>query len=265
MKLNDIIERLVSLGMPLPEARAYTHLSVLGRSSASEVAATSVSDRSETHRALTRLVKAGHAELTDTGPLRYQARPPEAVFHRLAERAAEKRARIESVREEVSSVLVTLRSTATPGVSAREFSVIRARASISRAILAEVHGATRHIDILSVGAESLFGTEELVDAIRARAAAGVSFRLLSGDTGAFPAQRLLGVPKIEARIIEGINELRLLLVDDARLVMAATPAANPPSAKESEVALVTDAPEFVRAQRLLFDGSWQRAVSAGTS
>ncbi len=80
MKVQDIVDRLVDLGLDATEAQVFVHLCRMGPSKASAVATAAKIHRTDAYRTLHRLVQRGFVIASLERPVRFEAADPDRVF-----------------------------------------------------------------------------------------------------------------------------------------------------------------------------------------
>lgn len=265
MKLDELVTGLVRCGLAEKEARAFVHLTDLGKSKVTDIAKRAGLKRAETYQILERLQGRGLVEGTLERPRLFTAVGPDrALAILLEERAAE----LKSVERERGDLVAGLSKI---GGAAPEstgvFRILHDQNQIRGQLLRSLAAAKREIVVVTSGRGLsrlvLDGFDEALKTARSR---GADVRILTEvqpgqedaitRLGAFADVRHLMVPR----------PLRFVIVDDAEILQYVT-ADNPtgqaaPGTGQKETAFWIGMSDHVQAQRAFFDDLWNDAVTA---
>lgn len=275
MSAEEVVERLVALGLEEADARAYVQLSVMGSAPASEVALALRIHRTDAYRTLLRLVDAGFVTSSLGRPVTFAALAPDAAFTKLEDRERERLRALERARNELGPALASLRMDVAADVLRSTFRIVKGRAeiySVMKDVISIAEKTVLSVNTNPAGNASAEAAGLWVRA-RERAVEGIDTRaLIVATPDAVPRVRAMvqGVPCLRIRHLETPTPMRFFIVDARHLVMFAV---NDPSTKltaESEIAIVTDARDLVQLQVTLFEHLWEQgspieSVAMGTS
>lgn len=260
---DDLAQRLVALGLDEREARVYLHLCLAGPNRAGEVAAAAGLKRTETYRTLEALVQRGFAQAQLTRPIVYEPVPPETVFARAAERKEREREQIEASRDAVLAAISDARAATAETHGRYAFRILQGRRAIYQATEAMLLGMRQS----QLMASTFFGPASATSANRPyqatvrRAAEGVAMRFLLRDRpGVEEAVAAMRAGRsVEVRYFDPPHPVRMTIVDGREaLVWLVNDPASTIDAR-GDVAMWTNAPDFVRAQEILYEALWAKA------
>jgi sugar-specific transcriptional regulator TrmB len=248
------------LGLDAEEAAVYVHLSMLGPSKASDIAAALKMHRTETYRTLQTLVQRGFASSTLSRPAKFEAAPPEKLFQELLAAQQARQDNIARAQGEIASALSTLRSQPAEATSKNTFKVLQGRREIYGVLERMIREAKQDVAFLSTH-EAAFAMGEaagLVDVLVDRARAGVRVRGLLRTTK--PArERIAALPDIPGLTWRNLNEptmMRFVVSDHKELLLWVVSDPSSRLTTEADVAIWSDASDFVATQSALFDLAW---------
>lgn len=260
MKVQEIVERLTVLGLDRDEAAVYVHLSMMGASKASDVAAALKMHRTETYRTLQNLVQRGFASSTLSRPARFEAAPPEKLFDEILAAQKARSENIQRAQVDIAPALSTLRGQSGGGASKNTFKVLQGRREIYAVMERMLRDAQRSVKALSTheGAVAMADMAGLLDLARQRAAQGVDLRVLLKTTPQSRAKLLQGEgPGPAYRHVDTDRVMRFVVADDATLLLWVVSDPSQRLTSEEDVAIWTDATDFVGTQSVLFDAAWR--------
>lgn len=256
----ELTERLAALGLDEREARAYLHLCAVGPSRAGDVAAVLGLKRTETYRALETLVGREFALAQLSRPVVYEAIPPETVFAREAERRERELKELETVRADVLSAIADARRHSANHHGRHAFRILQGRRAILHAAAAMLHGMKDGQAMVSTyfGPANATPRNPAYQETIKRAQEGISMRLLLRDAPglADSLRGLLEAPKVSVRCFDYPHPLRMTIVDGREVLVWLV---NDPSLAldaVGDVALWTNAPDFIHAQQVLYESLW---------
>jgi len=262
-QLDDLCARLEAVGLEPKDAVLYVHLCVNGPTKASEAAAAARLNRTEAYRSLDNLIRRGFVTASLDRPTLYEATPPEKVFDDAIAAHHQRRAALERARESALGMITKLRGDRAPGSIKLGYKMLQGRA----AIYAAVEGMLRRARVSQLMVSSFFAPPNATEANTPyqttiqRAEEGLSMKLLVRES---PGLRDALAPIVahsnaEARLLTVPQPLRFTIVDEREIVIwLISDPASTLSARE-DVAMWTNAPEFVAAHRLLYDALWAGA------
>lgn len=259
-----MIDRLVALGLDEAEAAVYVHLSMLGSSKASDIASALKLPRTDAYRSLQSLSERGFAVASLSRPIRFTAAAPERLFEELTAAQRSRVEKIDRARVEVLPALLTLRSEPKSDLSRNAFRILQGRPAIFAVVEKMFREAEENVDVLSthpaaVSMSELAGTWSTA---LQRAKEGVAMRIMLTTT---PAVRLRIVaagwpPTAKFRHLDTRRIMRYIIIDGSELLMWVVSDPSSRITTAEEVAVWTDARDFVDTQAALFESVWEDAT-----
>ena len=262
----EIVERLAAIGLEEREAKLYVDLLLHGASRASDAAARVRLKRTETYRALEALMKDGFVTARLTRPVEYEASPPESVFSDLLARHEQRRADIETLRERVAEVAARARDESEGGEGRFGYRIIQGRRPILAAAESMIRGAKERVLLVSAYLSPAVVTpgNRAYHTLVRRAGEGIDIDLLVRDHANFERALapLLSRRNVRTRFLDVPDGVRFILVDEREVVFWLVSDPTLGIEARDDVAMWTNAPDFVRAQRTLFDALWPQGRDA---
>jgi sugar-specific transcriptional regulator TrmB len=268
VKVQDIVNRLTVLGLDEPEAAVYVQLSIMGPSKASDIAAALRLHRTEAYRTLQDLVQRGFATATLARPSRFEAVPPERLFSSILSSLEARSQTVQRAAEEIAPALTTLRSQTTEGTSRNTFKVLQGRREIHSVAERMVREAKQGIKLVNTheAAVAMIDMTGLLDTLQEQAGKGVAVRAAL-RTSAQARKRLASlaeVPNLALLHLETGTLLRYILVDEREMLVWVVNDPSPRLTSDDEVALWTDAADYVRTEAFHFDLVWREGKDLRT-
>lgn len=264
--MEALAERLEEIGLDAREARVYARLAVQGPLRASEVARLARLHRTEAYRVLESLMTRGCVVARLEKPTLYEAVAVEKVFEDAAESHHARARSLAQSRVAALSALERLKSEATGRTSGPSYRVLQGRDAIYATAEAMVRRARESQHMVSTHlspSNATHANRPLTTTIE-RAKDGLPMRFMLRQTPGLvdSLAPLLNEPRVAVRWVAIPSSLRFTLIDDREILywLASDPAHTPNA--RGDVALWTDAPEFVAAQRVLYDALWERSAQA---
>lgn len=259
----ELVERLVGLGLDEREAKLYIHLAMNGPRRASDAAAATRLKRTETYRALEVLSRRGFVTAHLAKPVVYEANPPDAVFGELLASHEQRRAEIERLREHVATAVASAKSQADREAGKHGYRIMQGRRAILNHLDSVVRHAERSIALAStaVGPSGAVAPNRAWQSMVRRATEGIPTRVLLRERNGIPSgsHTLPDRPNLRLRLFEPDHPVRFLLVDDREVLFWLVSDPAPGLDARDDVAMWTNAPDFVKAQAQLFDAFWRDA------
>lgn len=262
MKIDHIRTRLEELGLDEEEADIYVHLQRLGQAKASDVADLADLHRSKAYRLLESLVEEGFVESTMGRPKYYVPVELDDVFTRLRRRAKQRVEVVDRIHDELADAIEDLQAEAeTPEEPRVQF--LSDRMEGMRRVADMIAGAKERVRAVALHEVVPSTLPKLGDLIRLgaeRAAEGVDVRVvlnMDAETREAAAE-VLDTDGFQVRQGEPTPIASFVLVDDEAIVWMRID----PSGKintESDVIMVTDAPEFLKLLEMQFEATWPDA------
>lgn len=257
----ETVERLTGIGLEEREAKLYVDLLVHGPSRASDAAARVKLKRTETYRALESLMERGFVTAQLTRPVQYEALGPDVVFADLLARHEQRRSEIEKLREHVREMASQARAT-TDAAGRYAYRIIQGR----RAIFSALESMLRSANDAAM-ASAHFSPASATPSNRTfyylvqRAGEGMPLRMLAREQPNMDRalQPLAQHANVKIRFGDLPRGLRFLIVDDRELVIWLVSDPAPGVDAREDVAMWTNAPDFIAAQRALFEAMWSDA------
>lgn len=259
----ELVGRLAEIGLDEREARLYVHLLVTGPSRASDAAAASRLKRTETYRALEGLMRRGFVTAHLTRPVVYEAVAPEAVFANLLADHEVRRDEMEQLRERVANVAAQARAAVEQADAARHsYKIIQGRRAIFATAETMVRNARQGVAYSAGGLNpAQLAHSRGLQAIARRVDDGLGVRILLVETAGIE-RTLMTFSRhrhIEVRFAAHANPPRLMLADKREVVAWLVTDHDGGVEGRGDVAMWTNAPEFVRGQDALFEALWAGA------
>lgn len=259
----ELVDRLRAIGLEDREARVYVHLSCRGPARASDTAAAVRLKRTETYRTLEALMKRGFVTAHLARPVVYEAVSPEAVFNDLIAHAEERRAEIERLKDRVVDVVAASRRAVDTDAARHSYRIIQGRRPIHAAVETILRGAqlTQSMVSTTLTAAQASAQNRPFQTTLRRAAEGLPMRMLLRETSGLEhaLQPLLAHRNVRVRFFEPTHPLRFTLVDEREIVMWLVSDPSTMLDAREDVAMWTNATDFVRSQQTLYDALWERA------
>ena len=262
----ELVERLASIGLEEKDALLYLHLCVHGPSKASEAAAAARLNRTETYRALDSLIRRGFVTAGLERPTLYEATPPEKVFDDALAQHGARRKSIERARDVALAQLATLRNERSGEPLKASYKIVQGRPAIHAMAESMVRRARAGQSMVSTSfapanatdANAVFATTV------ARAAEGLPMRLLVRETPGMTERlaELLTHPDVHVRYFEPDATIRFTIVDDREILVWLATDPSPDLDAKDDVAMWTNAVDFVSAHRVLYGFLWAKARPA---
>lgn len=257
----ELVAQLTSIGLEEREARLYVHLCTRGPCRASDAAASVRLKRTETYRTLEALMKRGFVKAHLTRPVVYEAVSPDVVFSELLAHHEERRTEMERLRERVAK----LANDASERIesSRHGYKILQGR----RAILTSVDSMLRQSQVQHSLVSTTFTSVQTAPQNRAfqtmvrRAAEGLPMRLLFRETpGMERALAPLTAHKnVAVRFFEPQHPIRFSIADAREIAIWLVNDPSPGLDAREDIAMWTNAPDFVRAQEMLYEALWRDA------
>lgn len=262
----EVVERLEAIGLEAKDAALYVQLWLRGASKASDIAAAAKLNRTEAYRSLDNLIARGFVTAGLARPTLYVATEPERVFEDALAHHVAKLTHIETSRERALESLRALRGNAFHADVKLGYRIIQGRHGIHATMNGLLRNAKQGQIIVStqLTPTALEGNSPL-DLAAQLARGGLPTKLLLVEKpGTWPAVETLAAhAHIEVRYFDPPTPVRFAIVDDCELLFwLASDASNSPNAR-GDVAMWTNAPDYVQTQRLFFETLWASARDAG--
>ncbi len=264
---EDIEERLVGLGLPEDEVRAYLTLLRLGRQKASRVAEAAKMSRPKTYEALDRLRRQGLVTATTGRPRLYEAADPERLFEYLQ---GQRRQEIEEIRHAEGDLLDVLKTLAQPAhrpAGEPRFDLVRKRPAVLGSLRRIVEQADQTLELIVSHPAGLhvLDTDGAWKAVIEAISRGVAVRLVVSPAETGEANRRLlaeAGASIELRRIADLPACLFALSDGTEVLVTLIEDASARPNADAPVAFVTNAEAFVELQRRSFQTCWQAGEDA---
>ena len=261
MKLDDVVSRLEQCGLGEKEARAFAHLTHLGKSKVTDLAKAAALKRAETYQVLERLQSRGLVEATLERPRQFSAVEPSRALDILVEERAQGLKTVEGLRGDLEARLAKLGGGASEPAG-EAFRVLHDRNQIAGQLARTLRAARTELCVVA-SSRSLFRLlldEGLETEFLAAHERGVRIRIL---TEVLPGQedvlsRLAGFAEVRHLMVP--RPLRFFIADEKEIVQYVT--ADPLGSATKETAMWMGARDHVQAQRAFFDDLWSGAMTA---
>jgi sugar-specific transcriptional regulator TrmB len=258
----DVLAALSRFGFPDREARIYLAALRRGGGTARDLVRDSGIDRVLAYRALELLRAAGVVQTTAERPRRFLPVPPEAVLER---RLQERRLAIDADLALSKRLLKVLPSPgSSPIAQAPRFQMVTGQAAVYRHLREMIQRTERSLwTMITPKALRESWNAGLSDDVARLLRNGREFWLIvEPDVAVGGLMRRLfrarkRYPAVRVRAIRP-QRSRLAISDGREVMIFLVPEALPPGIEE--VAVWTDAPEFVLSQAAYFQDTWQHAL-----
>lgn len=266
---GELVERLVAFGLDEREAKLFVHLMIHGPSRASDAAAATKLRRTETYRALEALAQRGFLTARLTRPVIYEVVSLEALFTDLFARHEQRKADMLRLRERVETTLAAAQESRPQQAERLGYKVLQGR----RAILASVETALRQ----AKGGQSMVSTifrpfsatlqNRAYQITLRRAAEGLPMRLLLRDEPGMERalQPLLAYPHVNIRFFEPAHPIRFTVIDSREIIYWLVTDPSDSVDARDDVAMWTNAPDFIAAQQTLYEALWRSGRPASSA
>jgi sugar-specific transcriptional regulator TrmB len=266
--LGELVERLGAIGLEPKDALLYLHLCLQGPTKASEAAAASKLNRTEAYRALDHLIRRGFVTASLDRPTLYEATAPEKVFDdALAHHVARKQS-IERARETTLAMLTQLRDKVPDqGPLKASYKILQGRSAIYNAVDGMIRRARHSQRMVSTFFAPTNATDENAPyrTTVQRADGGLRMQLLVRDVPGMDKALagIAGSPHVQVRTFEPSHTVRFTVVDDREVIVWLANDPSPSLAARDDVAMWTNAGDFVKNQLTLYDALWSRGRDVG--
>jgi len=261
VKLQDVIDRLTELGLDRDEASTYVHLRTAGPTKAADIAAAMKEPRQKVYRVLQTLSDKGFVTSTLSRPTLFVAEAPETLFQHLFSAQEQRWEKLVKAQTEVLEALSTMRHVESKMKST--FKLLHGRLESTRLMQQMLQDAASDFKCVATHPEpkAMGDVTDLVELAVRRAMQGVQVRVAMSTTAELRRRfsGFLATPALGLRHLEGEMAMRYAIVDERRLIMWVSFDRSVRHNAPEDVALWTDAPDFVAAQNLLFEGLWSTA------
>lgn len=258
-RVSDLAQRLAGLGLRPLEANAIVHLYLYGECKASELARAMRVSRLRSYETLRALQRRGLVVQTLARPARFRAGSPEALFDELQYASMESVRRIDSAKEDLLPAFTALRALPGHALSKNTFRILQGRPAIYRTRLRMIDRAGVSVGFVSThpGHARLAMHSGLLPALDRKGSAGVRVR------GVVRAGCITPAANIDYGVARNRRVVRFLVVDDREVLVWVV---NDPSSRlgaKYDVAVWSDAADFVHSYWLLFRAFWSASRELG--
>ncbi|HEX2157714.1 MAG TPA: helix-turn-helix domain-containing protein [Actinomycetes bacterium] len=269
---SDLIDRLVRHGLGQGEARCYVGMLAQRAFKVSEVATEAGLPRSRAYELIRSLVRFGLCtEVAGGGFARFRAVPPNEAIGRLEASKAEQARRRDRALNGLVQALA-MRAGPTPGSGEEPVEMLRRREQLLSIMATEVCQATR--EVLTIVNTSWEPTD--CRGLRDRLAAGVRFRIIFDRDSLEHEPHLewvaafAGEPRFEARVVDRVETLYLLVDGSVVLLNLTVPGSQTPGSHAESLLIrheglgqvLGDAFERTWAQGVPFDQALEDGEAA---
>ncbi len=257
MDVQELLQRLQAFGLDEGESVVYYQLCRLGGARAAEVAVAAKRKRPDTYRILDNLVIKGFAEKTLERPVKYVAIDVETALGRLLEARAEE---VETMRSESTSLAkLWPKPHAAAGPTSQRYTVYQGREQVKGLIGRMLEAAQEEVIVVaSPGGLANLGLRAFLDSL---GDTNVHLRLLTKPE-ARKHESLAGLESdIDIRYAELPSYHQMLLVDSKQIALFVSAGRKVSTQGDEETVLWLNTPDFVLAQKALFDAVWMTGLS----
>ncbi len=258
MEVKDLLQRLQSFGLDEGESIVYYQLCRLGGARAAEVASAAKRKRPDTYRILDNLVIKGFAEKTLERPVKYVPIEIETALQRLLEaRAAE----VESMQEESKHLSkMWPKAHAAAGPTNQRFTVYQGKEQVRGLIGRMLESAQDEVILVATpGGLANLGIRAFLNEVEGNT--DVRMRLMTKPEARNQGS-LAGLEQdIEIRYAELPSYHQMLIVDAKQIALFVSGGRKLSTQGEEETVLWLNTPDFVLAQKALFDAVWATGLA----
>ena len=260
MDLKALFERLGSFGLEASEARLYYHISRIGPARAAEIGEAADVNRTEVYRLADGLVQKGFLEKTLERPTRFVPVSLETV---LEKRMGEYRETIDDMDKRRQNLLADWpRFQTNLGTQSQRFTVFQGSTQIRGLLDRMITGAKEEIAVAaSMRGMSKMHIPTLFQGMSDRANGGVVVRLLTNIDVANVSELRDIASNCEVRHVELSGYHQMIVVDSKEIAIFVSSGRTRSTSGNEETVLWLNAPDFVLAQKALFDGVWETGVN----
>ncbi len=260
MEIHALIARMAPYGLDEGEATVYYHLSRLGGARAADVAHAAKRKRPDTYRLLDALVRKGFAQKTLERPTRFLALPIDQALQRWL---AARREAADALAEQADELVAAWpRAHADPGPGNQRFTVYQGREQVLGLIRRMLASASEEVMLVaSPGGLGSLGLAAFFESVDGAAGAQVHIRVLtkadSSRSESFASLR--GVADIRHAELPSYHEM--IIVDTQQIALFVSSGRKVSTQGEIQTVLWLNTPDFVMAQKALFDEVWATSLS----
>jgi sugar-specific transcriptional regulator TrmB len=253
--IKNLIERLQPFNLDEGESTVYYHLCRVGGGRAAEVSAASKRKRPDTYRLLDALVVKGFAEKTLERPTRYIPIPVEAALQQWLDVRASETKNLADEQAELASIWPKPNAVAVP--TSQRFTIYQGADQVNGLMGRMLESAQQEVTIVaSPGGMARLGLRAMLNVWDGRAGAHVRVRLLTKPE-AHRHEELMGLEDTaEIRYAELPSFHQMIIVDATQIALFVSGGRKLSTSGEEETVLWLNSPDFVLAQKALFDEVW---------
>lgn len=265
MNVDDLVEGLEKIGIDPDLGRLYLHLLRMGPTKAGALSDVASFSRTKVYRLLDAMVEEGFAKASLGTPTIYRPVPPDDLFDRLRVRWTRDGQEIEDTRDQMIDILHDLEAERHEPEDP-SWRILEGRDRIYDCIAQKLDDARDSIRVMSTHPATVAPrpqVQRLWERAGERADEGLhvdAILHLPADRCPWFADWVKGGPNREVRHLDEDHVGHFLLIDRASIVAWLVVDSSSRFAAEGDVAIHTDAPEYLTTQSIFFDCLWERAV-----
>ncbi len=260
MDVKALVERMAAYGLEEGEATVYYHLSRMGGARAVEVANAAKRKRPDTYRLLANLVLKGFAEKTLERPTRFLPIDIETALERLV--AVRREQADELARQAVEVAQAWPQAHADGGPGQQRFTVYQGREQVQGLIRRMFAAARDEITVVaSPGGLANLGLLPFFSSLEGEAAKQVHVRVLTKPDGSRHESlvALQGIASIRHAELPSYHQM--IIVDAKQIALFISSGRKVSTQGDVRTVLWLNTPDFVLAQKALFDEVWATALA----
>ncbi len=260
MDVQGLVGQMTAYGLDEGEALVYFHLSRTGGAKAAEVADAARRKRPDTYRILNSLVIKGFAEKTLERPTRFVPIPVETALERLV--AARREQADQLARTAKDLVEGWPKPHADTGPGHQRFTVFQGREQVQGLIRRMFAAAKDDITVVaSPGGLANLGLGSFFSSVEGKAARQVHIRVLTKpDAGRHQSlEALQGLATIRHAELPSYHQM--IIVDAQQIALFVSSGRKVSTQGDVQTVLWLNTPDFVLAQKALFDEVWATAIT----
>lgn len=260
MEVQALILQMAAYGLDDGEATVYYHLSRMGGARAVDVANAAKRKRPDTYRLLDSLVKKGFAEKTLERPTSFLPIPIAIALERLV--AVRREQADELARNALPLAESWPHAHAEAGPGQQRFTVFQGREQVQGLIRRMFAAAQDEITVVAApGGLANLGLAAFIKSLEGQAASQVHVRVLTKPDGA-RRETLHGLRAIaQIRHADLPSYHQMIIVDAQQIALFVSSGRKVSTQGDVQTVLWLNTPDFVLAQKALFDEVWATALA----
>lgn len=264
MDRQQVVTRLIQLGLEKDEAEAYVQLFIMGPCRAGDIAEAMNVHQTKGYWAMNHLVKKGFARALPSTPTRYEAISPQEIAEQTVAEKEKRLREIGRLWNDVADPLEQLRDANRDAVPADTYRLVHGRKEVVKIALDAFDRMEDELLVYSANPWSHLAPESYKPVWErgvARAREGVETHAILNTTDEMRefVEPLVEIPDLHIRHVEPDMRNAFVVVDAREIIywLVTDPETDPKA--EREVAVWSNAEELVEEQHELFKTLWDNA------